>query len=247
MSEPGQPPTETAAARPEAITFAQFLESYPPAQMVAVSQLFVKKQYANGGLYWELGTPQLQLHCTEASCNGLRFFRYNEGDISVSRDSDAPQRFLTYVCSNCRRSSKFYSLRAVRDNSDQSNGLSYKFGELPPYGPPTPARLIRLFEDERETFLKGRQCENHGLGIGAFVYYRRVVENQKNRILDEIIRVSEKIGAHAGMIETLQAAKNETQFLQGACLSQRRASASPAHQRPQSADPASQSPERWTP
>jgi hypothetical protein len=212
MSEPGQPPTETAAARPEAITFAQFLESYPPAQMVAVSQLFVKKQYANGGLCWELGTPQLQLHCTEASCNGLRFFRYNEGDISVSRDSDALQRFLTYVCSNCRRSSKFYSLRAVRDNSDQSNGLCYKFGELPPYGPPTPARLIRLFEDERETFLKGRQCENHGLGIGAFVYYRRVVENQKNRILDEIIRVSEKIGAHAGMIETLQAAKNETQF-----------------------------------
>ena len=37
--------------------------------------------------------------------------------------------------------------------------------------------------------MKGRRCGNLGLGIGAFVYYRRVVENQKSRILDEIIKV----------------------------------------------------------
>ena len=212
MSKPPQLPPLATAANTESVTFAQFLESYPPGQMIDVTHLFIKKQYQNGGSYWELGTPQLQLHCTDSACNGPRFFRYLEGEVEVKSGVTELLRFVTYICSNCRRSRKFYSIRAVREDKDQTSGRCYKFGELPSYGPPTPARLIRLFEDERETFLKGRQCENHGLGIGAFVYYRRVVENQKNRMLDEIIRVSEKIGVHADMIDILKAAKNETQF-----------------------------------
>src|SRR5690606_30885251 len=59
---------------------------------------------------------------------------------------------------------------------------------------------------------KGRRCENQGLGVGAFVYYRRVVENQKNRIFDEIIRVSQHLGADGQLLADLEAAKNETQF-----------------------------------
>jgi len=65
---------------------------------------------------------------------------------------------------------------------------------------------------DREEFLKGRRCENQGLGVSAFIYYRRVVENQKNRILGEIIKVSEKIGATAEKIEKLKSAVTETQF-----------------------------------
>ena len=116
-----------------------------------------------------------------------------------------------YICSNCRMTSKVFSLQISFDPKD-NDGTCFKYGEYPIYGPPTPARLIRLFEGERETFLKGRRCENQGLGIGAFVYYRRVVENQKNRIIEEIIKVSEKIGAPSELIRTLQDAKDEIQF-----------------------------------
>jgi hypothetical protein len=87
-----------------------------------------------------------------------------------------------------------------------------KFGEIPTFGPPTPSRVISILGGEREYYLKGRRAENQGLGIGAFAYYRRVLENQKNRILDEITRVAEKIGAPAEVIEDLNAAKKETQF-----------------------------------
>jgi UDP-glucose 4-epimerase len=65
---------------------------------------------------------------------------------------------------------------------------------------------------DRETFLKGRRCENQGLGIGAFTYYRRVVENQKAHIFDEIIKVAQRIGAPAEMIASLTKAKQEIQF-----------------------------------
>ncbi|MBI5388586.1 MAG: hypothetical protein HZA90_28320 [Verrucomicrobia bacterium] len=72
--------------------------------------------------------------------------------------------------------------------------------------------MIKLIGPDRETFLKGRRCENQGLGIGAFVYYRRVVENQKNRIIEEILKVAEKLDVSPNIITALKAAKNETQF-----------------------------------
>jgi len=94
----------------------------------------------------------------------------------------------------------------------ESQGQYYKFGELPTYGPPVPPKLIKLIGPDRDDFLKGRRCENQGLGVGAFIYYRRVVENQKNRILGEIIKVSEKISSAPEKIEILKSAINETQF-----------------------------------
>ncbi len=104
------------------------------------------------------------------------------------------------------------SLWQLRSMEKGGPGECYKFGELPLYGPPTPSKLIKLIGPDREIFLKGRRCENQGLGIGAFVYYRRVVENQKNRILDEIIKVSEKISASEESIAALKEAKKEIQF-----------------------------------
>ncbi len=50
------------------------------------------------------------------------------------------------------------------------------------------------------------------MGIGAFIYYRRVVENQKNRILNKVIDVSEKIGADNDKILQLKSAVKETRF-----------------------------------
>jgi hypothetical protein len=42
-----------------------------------------------------------------------------------------------------------------------------------------------------------------------------VVENQKNRIFDEIIRVSQHLGADVKLLTDLEAAKKETQFTKG--------------------------------
>ena len=51
-----------------------------------------------------------------------------------------------------------------------------------------------------------------GLGVGAFAYYRRVVENHKNEIFDEIIKVCETVGASQELIEELDSAKKEISF-----------------------------------
>jgi hypothetical protein len=75
-----------------------------------------------------------------------------------------------------------------------------------------PHFLLSLVGPDRDLFLKGRRCENQGLGIGAFSYYRRVVENQKNRILDEIIRAARKLRASDLVIRELEQAKELHQF-----------------------------------
>ena len=58
----------------------------------------------------------------------------------------------------------------------------------------------------------GHRAEIQGLGIGAMVYYRKVIENQKNHIIDEIIRVGRRTHSSEPQIEKLKAARDEKDF-----------------------------------
>jgi hypothetical protein len=61
-------------------------------------------------------------------------------------------------------------------------------------------------------FLQGRRAELRGLGIGAFAYYRRVVENQKGRLISEIGKVAAKLSPNAQLGNRFDKAAKETQF-----------------------------------
>ena len=193
--------------KPTPIPFAEFLEGTPPGNSTSVNDLAMSWM---GNKEPKLAAPDIQLHCGSDLCNGTMFFRITGGRNNFP--ADAWNFFYsTYRCSNCQTTVKTFSLAVYRKQSFTS-GECYKFGEFPEYGPPTASRLIKLIGPDREIFLKGRRCENQGLGIGAFVYYRRVVENQKNRIIGEIITVAKKLGATAEAIQELEAAQAETQF-----------------------------------
>ena len=201
--------TEAQQQEEIGITFAEFLEGVPPSQATKVSDLAPMRLIERDSRQanW-IATPQLRLHCTTEACNGTRFFRYT-GSRHVKAAEVYSFIFMRYLCSNCRKETKTYSL-AIRLLEEGGLGDAYKFGELPEYGPPTPSRLIKLIGDDREIFLKGLTSESQGLGIGAFGYYRHVVEKQKNRILDHIINVAKKAGSDQS-VRALEAAKRETQ------------------------------------
>ena len=202
------PDAETnAPAEAEAppITFAEFLEAVPPSVWRHISDLRI-----NTGGEYHLATPAIQLHCSSEHCSGMRFFatrmRGESMGLGISKDV-----FLDYFCRNCGRSMKTYALWL--SSADTGNGgRALKYGEWPVFGPPTPSRLISMVGPDREAFLKGRRSENEGLGVGAYAYYRRVVENQKDRLLDEIIRVAERLKAKPETIAVLVKAKGENQF-----------------------------------
>lgn len=204
---------ETAEAeppKPELMSFKDFLENVPASQFIEVRGVWIR-QKIHSHLINQVASPTIELHCTNEACNGVRFFRLDSYPKTLDEDGWV-EFFIDYRCSNCNVEVKRYSLAIRYDLMKQDNTPCYKFGEMPAFGPPIPSRLIKLIGPDKDMFLKGRQSENHGLGIGAFSYYRRVVENQKDRILDAIIKAAEKLSAPEGMIVTLKAAKEEQQF-----------------------------------
>jgi hypothetical protein len=204
-----------AAPEPEApIPFKQFLESVHPSVERNVSDLWETPRVfalAIGSKSPDpvLIIPNLRLHCQR--CDGERTFRL-EGKPSLSLNAETANAMLiNYVCGDCRECAKSISLW-ITVGKAYGAGVAYKYGEKPPFGVPVPNKLLDLFGDDKHNFFKGRQCENQGLGVGAFAYYRRVVENHKNDLFDEIINVCKTLGAPEALIEELGRAKDEHQF-----------------------------------
>lgn len=193
------------------ITFSKFLESTPPSTMTGISDLAEPKlNYKNNYSHHQLCNPVIRLHCENGKCDKILNFRRTSYNVDLNIDK-LTHFILEYTCSNCQSFTKTYSLTAKSDAGSFS-GNCYKFGELPVFGPPTSSSLLKLIRPNKELFLKGRRCENKGLGIGAFVYYRRVVENQKDQIIDEIIKASKMLSVDSAIIDKLESAKKETRF-----------------------------------
>lgn len=188
----------------DTFTLQELLERAPPGKVALVSNFEATDRQGTS----RVRTPEIELHCTQ--CNGERFFAATEQGQFLGK-REATDTFLTYSCRNCRKCFKTFALAATYDEEAKTWKV-FKYGEDPAFGPPTPSRAITLIGPDRDQFLKGRRCENQGLGVGAFVYYRRVVENQKNRIFEEIIRVSRHLGAEETLLAELEMAKKETQF-----------------------------------
>ncbi|RJG11437.1 hypothetical protein [Massilia cavernae] len=201
LTSPAETPT------PEAISETDFFENVPPGQAKEVTLL----QVDQGGLqnaYATWGPKDLRLYCTSEQCAGYRFFQH-VGECQY-RKKGLTTMFATFRCRNCNNHRKQYAI-SVRPTTDDKVEM-FKYGELPQFGPPNPSKVLSLMGAERDAYLKGRRCENQGLGVGAFAYYRRVVENQKSKIIGEILKVAEKLDAAPELIEDLRAAKQETRF-----------------------------------
>ena len=186
-------------------TLAEFLESTPPNARIQISDLVERK--ANS---WSIKEPDIQLHCTSDKCSGTRSFCCQSDTLWVHDGWNF--KFITYVCRNCEGSERTYALAVFLPKEKDGSGTAIKLGESPPFGPHVPSRVITLIGPDRDLFLLGRRAESLGLGIGAFAYYRRVVENQKGRILSEIGRVAKRLNASPEILKLFEKAEAETQF-----------------------------------
>src|SRR5262249_49858527 len=93
---------EAASARRSSreITFAEFLETTPPSQMMKVSDLFAVKRTTTRAVWYEIASPELKLHCESDICNGLRGFRFHGGASRLPVSLPGKQTYLHFVCSN---------------------------------------------------------------------------------------------------------------------------------------------------
>ena len=192
------------------VSMDQFFESVPPGTKAVIKDLNRQFPPLHAPEY-QLHRPVLRLHCPSEDCKGERLFTpVGRGIAGILRKTDV---FVNYLCKNCEQSFKTYAVRfQPRVQGSGVDGVGVKFGEMPPFGPPIPTGFCRLVGQDRELFLRGRRAQHQGLGLGALVYYRRVVEHQWKRMIGEILRVAEGLDLPTEQIEALQAAQSKKEF-----------------------------------
>ena len=198
---------ETTKLKENAIlSFAEFLEQVPPGTETKIKNMCVER---NNQMY--LAEPDIRLYCSSTQCDGERKFKHfsHSGPSPMAKYQDA---FVTYQCRNCESTWKKFAVKFWRTDEPSLDGTATKFGEHPAFGPRVPARVLRLVQRDKDIFLKGRRAESQGMGIGAFAYYRRVVENEKNHLITEIASVAKRAGVSNGVLSEFEKAKNENQF-----------------------------------
>lgn len=188
--------------------FPEYLSSIPPGQEVLVGEI-IYGQDPRGSANTYFMIPDVDLHCDQ--CEGVRSFEPAKNVIYYGF-KEVNDYFFLYKCRNCRRYFKTYAVKFWNFHVTEKTVCSVKYGEIPFFGPPVSKKLSSILGSGRDYFFKGRRAENQGLGIAAFAYYRRVVEDQKDRIIDEIIKVCNVLHAGQVLIDELEAAKRETQF-----------------------------------
>jgi len=198
--------------KPVLTSWKAFLESVAPGEERFVEQPIEHIEEPGTRNMYRPALPELELCCLSDKCKGeIRFFTGGTSERMVF-DFKFRDVFIEYTCKNCNEYIKTYALILIHDIVKKVY-RSTKYGEIPQFGDPTPNKTLRMIEPDKEIFFKGRRCENQGLGIGAYSYYRRVVENQKNRIIDEIMKVVKKVAPHdIDLIKDLELAKKENQF-----------------------------------
>jgi hypothetical protein len=182
------------------VTFAEFLQNYPLLKKHTFERTFgIDDVFYNG-------YNAIQAYCH--NCTAERTFTYSNDsllfhnklsgitgqlftDASVSYSPSIGGHFignkgrnwdyifyLCYRCSFCSLNERVYF---VWNTADKRTFM--KVGQFPAWDIEIPGNLGTMLKSHSSTFKKGMICESQGYGIGAFAYYRRIVE----LIIDELL------------------------------------------------------------
>ena len=134
---------------------------------------------------------QLEMYCNHPNCEKEQRW-----------ETDLPQYYFPdhfstggrkYTCRNCGVRSIEYFF--IWQEKDEKIGLFLKVGQYPPLAiEPTPELSKALGKEDAELYKKALINANYNHGIGAIAYFRRVLENKVNLILDligEALRTSQ--------------------------------------------------------
>lgn len=154
---------------------------------------------------------EIRVHCDNEKCDGVRRHTKFNSDSFTFHWKAVKYHTVSYGCSNCIISAKAFIIR-VQDGGNASV-ICTKIYQEPPFGEPIPKRLFHIIgEANREYFLQARRAIARGLGIGAYSYYRRIVENTKFDLVGSVLEVAQATNASPDQIELLKNAQTETQF-----------------------------------
>jgi hypothetical protein len=190
----------------KSMTMREFLETVPTAE----SRFVTGEQIWEAGVYY-FRVPEISLFCNSDCCQGPRLHQANPSDTQLGSSLIQISRFN---CKNCGAQNKIYSFITGKFEGKADGFQLTKLGEYPLFGLYVPPRTLRLLQPDAELFKKGVRAESQGYGIGAFAYYRQIVERQRGHLLKEIKKVAARLGATPEILKEYDDAISQFQFAQ---------------------------------
>ena len=88
---------------------------------------------------------------------------------------------MNYICALCEKFNRTFSLRI-----GEKKQYLEKVGQYPPWDISIKKKLRKILGEYFDYYKKGLICESQGSGIGANIYYRRIVEEIIGELLEDI-------------------------------------------------------------
>ncbi len=200
MAESGKPSVQVSA------TVEQILQDVPlhsPHSILPTLNSHGKVPFPDG----------IRVYCDHQHCEGICLHELKGDSIFVPGRLTDAYSFAEYVCKNCNVNRKLFALKVEWKKDPGGPGVATKIYQEPPFGNPIPKRLFEIIgEANREFFLQARRAIARGLGIGAYGYYRRIVENTKLHLVLSVLEVAKATNAPSAQVQLLERAQKETQF-----------------------------------
>jgi len=151
---------------------AKFLETYP-----------LYRKFSTDIGYRHLKSipkPPIRMHCQTCDC--LQTFNMsNEYYDGYAYDDQCIGKVIrvVYLCAACKEYQRFFLVQFADD-------YAIKVGQCPPWEITPDKKLTELLGEHQDYYKKGLVCESQGYGIGAYAYYRRIVEAIIDSLLDSV-------------------------------------------------------------
>ncbi|MGA2620869.1 MAG: restriction endonuclease [Thermoguttaceae bacterium] len=155
----------------------------------------------NVGMFSAAPCPSLQLYCP--SCRVERTWNEDTGRRAQVANRQHDGRFISpdeqgkflhrlavvYLCSGCGQEELCFVLLFGANKDNKAGGINpfvMKIGQYPPWSVDPPKDLKNTLGKHEDLYKRGTICESQGYGIGAFAYYRRIVEDTIDQLLADV-------------------------------------------------------------
>lgn len=164
----------------------KFLEEYPLYKKLTTDISWLTA-YSAGMSAYSLNKPAIKMYC-KFCLSDQTFNMANEYNSQNSSELVSGKiKDLRYLCAACKKSTRVF---LVSFTSVKKGGSEYlvleKVGQSPAWSIEMDRNLEVILGESAEYYKNGLICESQGYGIAAHAYYRRIVEDVIDELLDSI-------------------------------------------------------------
>jgi hypothetical protein len=150
------------------------------------------------------GTPSITLFCTQCSKNTTfvksqvedkKFTSGREVILRGANDVSSVNRSYLHIVYQCQNCQEFNTLFVVYFGENDKGFYIKKVGQDPPLSIQPPSDVSDfLNERQLKLYSKGLSCESQGYGMAAYSYFRRIVEETIDKLINGLKKLAEEDG-----------------------------------------------------